>query len=100
MPAEIEGFLGMLPKAQNGVTLRHVIEARHESFVVPDFVAMARRHGVAIVLAVSDDYPLIADPTADFCYLRLQTTNAEEPAGYDAATARLRRRCRATASSI
>ena len=86
VPAEIEGFLGLLPKTQDGVRLRHVIEPRHVSFVVPEFVATARRHGVAVVLASSDDYPLIADPTADFCYLRLQTTTADEPTGYDAAT--------------
>lgn len=96
--AEIEGFLGLLPRAQDGVALRHVVEARHVSFVVPEFVAVARRHGVAIVLAMSDDYPLIADPTADFCYLRLQTTSADEPAGYDAATiATWRARCTAMA---
>ena len=96
--AEIEGFLGLLPKTQDGLTLRHVIEARHESFVVPEFVAMARRHGVAVVLAISDDYPLLADPTADFCYLRLQTTTADEPDGYDAGTiATWRERCVALA---
>ena len=96
--AEIEGFFGLLPKARDGVALRHVIEARHTSFVVPEFVALARRFGVAIVLAESDDYPLIADPTADFCYLRLQTTMADEPAGYDAATiATWRGRCLALA---
>lgn len=98
VPVEIEGFLGLLPKAQDGVVLRHVIEARHASFQVPEFVAMARRHGVAIVLAISADYPLIADPTADFCYLRLQTTDAGEPNGYDAATlAMWRERCLALA---
>ena len=98
VPAEIEGFLGLLPQEQDGLRLRHVIEARHESFVVPEFVAMARRHGVAIVLAISDDYPLIADPTADFCYLRLQTTSADEPDGYDAATLAIwRERCLALA---
>jgi uncharacterized protein YecE (DUF72 family) len=83
---EIEGFLALLPKTQDGIRLRHVLEPRHPSFRTPEFVAIARRHGVAIVLALSDDYPLIADPTADFCYLRLQTTSAEEPAGYDAPT--------------
>lgn len=97
--AEIEGFLGLLPEARDGVALRHVLEARHPSFQVPEFVALARRHGVAIVLAISDDYPLIADPTADFCYLRLQTTSAAEADGYDAATvATWRRRCLALAA--
>ena len=101
VPAEIEGFLGLLPKMQDGMTLRHVIEARHTSFVVPEFVAMARRHGIAIVLAISDDYPLVADPTADFCYLRLQTTSADEPDGYDAGTiATWRERCRVLAEGV
>lgn len=83
---EIDGFFSNLPAEVDGVRLRHVIEPRHRSFVAPDFVALARRHGIAICLALSDDYPLIADPTADFCYLRLQTTSAEHAAGYDADT--------------
>ena len=29
VPAEMEGFLGLLPEAQDGVALRHVVEARH-----------------------------------------------------------------------
>ena len=29
---------------------------------------------------------MIADPTADFCYLRLQTTQSEEEHGFDAPT--------------
>ncbi len=98
VPAEMEGFLGLLPKAQDGVALRHVVEARHASFVVPEFVALARRHGVAIVLALSDGYPMIADPTADFCYLRLQTTSADAPQGYAAPIlAEWRERCLALA---
>ena len=85
-PAEIEGFLAALPAERDGLTLRHVVEARHATFVSADFVALARKHRVAICLALSDDYPLIADPTADFCYLRLQTTSAQAAEGYDAAT--------------
>ena len=83
---EIEAFCAALPRERDGVRLRHVLEVRHASFVVPELVAIARRHGVAICLALSDDYPLIADPTADFCYLRLQTTRADVETGYDAAT--------------
>jgi len=37
---------------------------------------------VAIVFADSDDYPAIADETADFVYARLQRTSEDEPAGY------------------
>jgi uncharacterized protein YecE (DUF72 family) len=81
--AEFGGFCALLPKAQDGLRLRHVLEVRHPSFVSAAFVALAREHGVAICLAVSDDYPLIADTTADFVYLRLQTSTADHEAGYD-----------------
>ncbi len=84
--AEIEAFCAALPREQDGVPLRHVLEVRHQTFVTEAFVKVARRHGVAICLALSDKYPLIADVTADFCYLRLQTTTADLETGYDAAT--------------
>jgi Uncharacterized conserved protein len=83
-PDEIEGFFSNLPDAVDGRRLRHVIEPRHPSFVSAAFVEIARRHGVAICLAIAEDYPLIADPTADFCYLRLQTTSDLSETGYDA----------------
>lgn len=81
-PADIEAFLALLPREKGGIRLRHALEVRHESFVTPDFVALARKYGVAIVFADSDDYPGIADPTADFVYARLQRCRESEPAGY------------------
>ena len=54
-----------------------------QAFKDAAFVALARRHGIAVCLALSDDYPLIADPTADFVYMRLQTSTAEHDAGYE-----------------
>lgn len=82
---EIREFLALLPAAQDGVTLRHAIEPRHESFRDRAFVAQARAAGVAIVIADHDLYPQVADLTADFVYARLQRTRAEEPLGYSAA---------------
>ena len=82
---EIAAFLKLLPPSCDGVRLRHAIEPRHESFRDPRFVELAREAGVAIVFADSDDYPQIADPTADFVYARLQRAREEEPAGYDPA---------------
>ena len=79
---EISAFLGLLPTRRDGLTLRHAIEPRHESFRCREFVALARGAGVAIVVADSDEYPQIADPTADFVYARLQRTCEEEPLGY------------------
>src|SRR6185312_1912283 len=53
---EIEDFLALLPASRDGVTLRHAIEPRHESFRHPDFVALARKAGVAIVMAEHETY--------------------------------------------
>ena len=53
-------------------SLRHAIEVRHESFRDPSFVALLRRHGVALVIAdTAGRWPLIEDVTAGFMYLRL-----------------------------
>lgn len=83
-PEDIDAFLGLLPREHEGRALRHAIEARHESFVAPEFVEIARRHNVAIVFADAEDYPAIADQTADFVYARLQRSRAGEEAGYPA----------------
>lgn len=82
-PDDIAGFLEMLPKSVGGITLRHAIEPRHESFRDPALVDMARKAGVAIVFADDEDkYPQFADVTADFVYARLQNQREEEPTGY------------------
>lgn len=81
-PGDFESFLSFLPASHAGVTLRHAIEVRQDSFCVPDFVALARKHKVAIVFADSAKYPAIADPTADFVYARLQQTKSTVATGY------------------
>jgi uncharacterized protein YecE (DUF72 family) len=81
-PAEIDAFLGLLPKSLAGRPMRHALEVRHPTFQCAEFVALARHHGVAVVLADSDKYPLIADITGDFAYARLQRCSEAEPAGY------------------
>jgi uncharacterized protein YecE (DUF72 family) len=78
-------FLKLLPASHEGVALRHAIHVRHDSFAVPEFVAMCRAAGVAIVYADSADYPAIADVSADFVYARLENAVEEEPTGYTAA---------------
>ena len=75
-------FLTLLPKEKAGLALRHVVEVRHESFLVPECVDLLRQHGVAVVYAESDDYPAIADVTADFVYARLQKTEESIATGY------------------
>lgn len=82
---DLGAFLALLPREVDSVAIRHVVEVRHESFVVPEFVALARKHNVAIVYADSDEHPAIADVTADFVYARLQRSSADEETGYSAA---------------
>jgi uncharacterized protein YecE (DUF72 family) len=84
-PEDFEAFLALLPKTLDGITLRHAVEVRHESFVVPQFVALARKYGAAIVYAHHDTYPEMADVTADFVYGRLQQAAGKVETGYGAA---------------
>jgi uncharacterized protein YecE (DUF72 family) len=79
-----EAFLSLLPRELDGVALRHALEVRHESFLVPEFMELVRKHNAAIVLADSEKYPLIADATADFVYMRLQRTDERVATGYTA----------------
>ncbi len=83
-PEDFAAFLSLLPRDCDGIALRHAVEVRHASFACADFVALARRHGVAVITAGDSPYPQIADPTAPFAYLRLMGTT-EAAGGYDAA---------------
>ncbi|QNQ09109.1 DUF72 domain-containing protein [Sphingomonas alpina] len=75
-------FLKLLPASQDGVTLRHAVQVRHESFAVPEFIELCRAAGVAIVYADSADYPAIADVSGDFVYARLENAQEEVATGY------------------
>ena len=75
-------FLTLLPKKVDGRAIRHAVELRHNSFRHPDCVALAREHGVAIIIAGDSEYPQIADVTAPFVYARVMGTVEDEEAGY------------------
>ena len=79
---DMAAFLKLLPAAHEGVPLRHAVQVRHDSFACPEFVAMARAAGVAVVYADSATYPAIADVTGSFVYARLESGREEEAAGY------------------
>jgi uncharacterized protein YecE (DUF72 family) len=51
--------------------IRHAIEIRNESFRDPRFIALLRKHDVALVCADTPKWPLLMDVTADFVYCRL-----------------------------
>jgi uncharacterized protein YecE (DUF72 family) len=80
--ADFEGFLKLLPRELAGRPLRHVLDVRHESFLVPQFLDLARQYGAACVITDSPKYPSFANLTADFVYLRLMRTESTCPTGY------------------
>lgn len=63
--------------------LRHALEVRHDSFRTPDFIALLRRYGVALVVSDAPDWPRFDDVTADFVYLRLHGDQRLYESGYD-----------------
>jgi uncharacterized protein YecE (DUF72 family) len=81
-PDDFEAFLKLLPRSLDGRAIRHAVEVRHASFRSPDFVALARAYGVAIVVAGDANYPQIADLTAPFVYARIMGTVEAQECGY------------------
>lgn len=84
-PEDFAAFLTLLPREIGGQAIRHAVEVRHPSFAVPEFVGLAREHGVAIVAAGDSEYPPIWDTTAPFVYARIMGTSEDEPLGYSGA---------------
>ena len=81
-PEDFEAFLRLLPERVDGRTIRHAVEVRHESFRDPEFIALARKHGVAVVVAGDSKYLQIADLTAPFVYARIMGTEETHALGY------------------
>ncbi|WP_099868206.1 DUF72 domain-containing protein [Pararhizobium haloflavum] len=75
-PDDFDAFLELLPSAADGVDLQHAVEVRHDSFAVPEFIALMRKRNIAVVYAHHASYPEIADVTGDFVYARLQRGSA------------------------
>jgi uncharacterized protein YecE (DUF72 family) len=51
--------------------IRHVLEARHDSFFTPALVELLARHDVALAVSDSPTWNYVEEPTASFMYLRL-----------------------------
>lgn len=79
---DLNAFFELLPTTCDGIRLRHVLEVRHESFAVPEFIEVARKHNIAICYAHHASYPEIADVTSDFVYARLQRGDDAVPTAY------------------
>ena len=86
--ADFGKFLELLPRKLEGRTLRHVVEVRHDSFCVPEFIALLRKFETPVVFAEHGKYPAIADVVSDFVYARLQKGNDELKTCYPPKAAR------------
>jgi uncharacterized protein YecE (DUF72 family) len=71
-PDDFVAYLDNLPAKAGGLSLRHVVEVRHDSFRSPEFLTLLRERSVGLVYAEHFTYPEMADVTADFVYARLQ----------------------------
>ncbi|HEY4202369.1 MAG TPA: DUF72 domain-containing protein [Devosiaceae bacterium] len=81
-PEDFEAFLKLLPKSIEGRKLQHALEVRNDSFKTPEFIALAKAYGAAVIISADADYTQIADPTAPFIYVRAMGTTETEPLGY------------------
>jgi len=81
-PEDFEAFLALLPASVEGRELRHVLDVRHESFMTPDYLKLARKYKAATVFTDSDKFPSFADLTADFVYARLMRSSEKLKSGY------------------
>lgn len=81
-PEDFAAFLDLLPQKAGDLSLRNAVELRHPSFVTPEVIDACRARNVAIVLAADSEYPMIADQTADFSYLRIMGTEDSHENGY------------------
>lgn len=104
-PARLDAFLSLLPRSQQEAAelgrrhdqrlegrswltvekdrpLRHAVEIRHDTHVCDEFIALLRRHRVALVVADTVDWPLLMDVTADFVYCRLHGSEQLYASGY------------------
>ena len=79
---DFEAFLKLLPADVEGRALRHVLDVRNDSFMVPEFLALARKYRAGVVFTDSPDYPSFANLTTDFVYLRLMQAESQRPTGY------------------
>lgn len=69
--------------ASGDYPLRHALEVRHESFLVPEFTALLREFNVALVVAdTARKFPFVGDVTADFVYIRLHGDEELYSSGY------------------
>jgi len=74
---------GVYAKTDAARPLRHCVEIRHPTFLVPEFFALLREYNVAFVFAdTARRWPYTEDQTADFVYVRLHGDEQLYVSGY------------------
>lgn len=64
--------------------IRHALEVRHQTFMVPEFIDLLRKRNVALVVAdTAGKFPYAEDLTADFVYIRLHGAEKLYVSGYN-----------------
>lgn len=82
--ADMAAFIKLLPTSVEGQAVQHAFEVRHDSFADSAFERLMRDAGFAVVLAEDSEHPRIDMDTADFRYVRIMGTKADEAEGYSA----------------
>jgi uncharacterized protein YecE (DUF72 family) len=78
----MDAFLRLLPREVQGRPLRHVIDARHESFASEAYLELLSQHGATTVYTDSEKFAQIPHARCDLAYLRLMRSAADCPTGY------------------
>jgi uncharacterized protein YecE (DUF72 family) len=81
-PDDFAAFLDLLPARVDGLSLRHVLDVRHASFMSPHYLGLARERCLSTVFTDSPDFPSFADETGDLVYARLMCARPDVPTGY------------------
>ncbi|MBV7535890.1 DUF72 domain-containing protein [Duganella sp. sic0402] len=79
---DIAAFFKLLPAKLGKRKLQHVLDARHDSFLCDDYLALARKHKVATVITDTPRFPHFADLTGEFVYARLMDAQSDIDTGY------------------
>ena len=70
-------------KTDATLPIRHAVEIRHPTFMVPEFFALLQRHNIAFVVAdTAGKWPYAEDVTANFVYCRLHGAEQLYVSGY------------------
>jgi uncharacterized protein YecE (DUF72 family) len=71
------------PGGRGNRGLRYAIEVRHETYAVPAFLDVLRRHSIAVCVAdTAGRWPFLEEATTDFVYVRLHGDERLYVSGY------------------